>query len=99
MFGGTRRVGEFLFFGALDVRVWRTDVDDEGWEGTFAGTWADAGNEPGALREFTAILTPTCEPVRIMSVLEGSETAESVPLDMTEYLSILEPAGGTEPEA
>ena len=84
---------------ALDVRVWRTDVDDEGWEGTFAGTWADAGNEPGALREFTATLTPTCEPIRIMSVLEGSETEESVPVDMDEYLSILEPegaAGGTE---
>lgn len=80
---------------ALDLRIWRTDVEDEGWEGTFSGTWQDGGNEPGQLREFTATLTPTCEPKRIMSVLEGAEKTESVELDLVEYRKILQPAGTT----
>lgn len=83
---------------AVDLRVWRTDVGDEGWEATFTGTWQSAGNAPGELRSFVATMSPSCEPTRIKSVLKGSETEESVPIDMAEYLSILEPSTPVNPD-
>ena len=83
--------GELGADGAVDLRIWRTDVN-EGWESTFNNAWEDAGNDATSLRSFTSTLTPTCAPTRIESVLKGSETEASVPVDMEDYLSVLEPS-------
>ena len=78
--------------GQIDVRIWRTDID-EGWESTFNNGWEGGAGDATGLRAFTSTLTSSCEPTRIQSVQEGAEREDSVPVDMTEYLSVLEPTG------
>lgn len=78
--------------GQIDVRVWRTDID-EGWESTFNNAWEGGAGDATGLRAFTATLTSACEPTRIHSVQEDATNADSEPLDMDEYLSVLEPTG------
>lgn len=80
--------------GTIDVRVWRTDID-EGWEVTATNGFSTAGGNE--LRTFTSTLTSNCAPTRIHSVEEGAGQEESKPVDMDEYLSILEPRGGNAP--
>lgn len=82
--------------GQIDVRIWRTDID-EGWESTFNNAWEGGAGDATGLRAFTATLTSACEPTRIHSVAEGSETTASEELDMVEYLSVLEPTGAGAP--
>lgn len=64
--------------GQLDMRCWRTDVD-EGWEATFNNSYAPAGGDANGIREATANLKSSCAPTRIHSVLEGAEREASVP--------------------
>ena len=64
--------------GQLDMRCWRTDVD-EGWESTFSNNYAPAGGDANGIREATANLKSVCAPTRIHSVEEGAERKESVP--------------------
>ena len=64
--------------GQLDMRCWRTDVD-EGWEATFNNSYAPAGGDANGIREATANLKSSCAPTRIHSVEEGAERKESVP--------------------
>lgn len=78
--------------GQIDVRIWRTDID-EGWESTFNNGWEGGAGDATGLRAFTSTLTSSCEPTRIHSVQEGAERDDSKPMDMTEYLSVLEPTG------
>lgn len=78
--------------GQIDVRIWRTDID-EGWESTFNNGWEGGAGDATGLRAFTSTLTSSCEPTRIHSVEEGAAREESVPLDMEEYLSVLQPTG------
>lgn len=78
--------------GQIDLRIWRTDID-EGWESTFNNGWEGGAGDATGLRSFTSTLTSSCEPTRIHSVAEGSETEESEDLDMTEYLAVLQPEG------
>jgi len=76
--------------GTIDVRVWRTDVD-EGWEVTATNGFTTSGGRED-LRQFTSTLTSNCAPVRIHSVQEGAATKESVVIDMAEYLGVLNAA-------
>lgn len=62
----------------LDMRCWRTDVD-EGWESTFSNNYAPAGGDANGIREATANLKSVCAPTRIHSVLEGEERQASKP--------------------
>lgn len=62
----------------LDMRCWRTDVD-EGWESTFSNNYAPAGGDANGIREATANLKSVCAPTRIHSVLEGAERKASKP--------------------
>lgn len=80
--------------GAIDVRVWNTEID-EGWESTFNNAWEGGAGDATGLRSFTSTLTSSCEPTRIHSVEEGAHAEESVPVDMDEYLKVLEPTGAT----
>ena len=80
--------------GTLDVRVWRTDVD-EGWEVTANNEYSEGAGDANGLRTFTSNLQSNCQPKRIKSVEDEDTTAASVEVDMDEYLSVLEPAGGT----
>lgn len=83
--------------GAIDLRVWNTEID-EGWESTFNNAWEGGAGDATGLRAFTSTLTSSCEPTRIHSVEEGAHHEESVPLDMDEYLKVLRPgSGSTEP--
>lgn len=77
--------------GAVDLRVWRTDVS-EGWEFTANNGWSTGGGDANGLRTFTSNLQSNCEPTRIESVLEDADTDASIPVDMAEYLAVLEPA-------
>lgn len=76
--------------GTIDVRVWRTDVD-EGWEVTATNAFSTAGGNE--LRTFTSTLKSNCAPVRIHSVATGSGQEESERIDMDAYLKVLEPRG------
>lgn len=82
--------------GQVDIRVWRTDVS-EGWEYTATNNYSTSGGDATGLRTFSAGLKSSCEPIRIESVTEGQEKAESVPVDMTEYLAITKPKGTENP--
>lgn len=69
--------------GRLDIRIWRTDID-EGWEGTFSNEWStDEGSD---FRKFTVKANSTCAPHRIHSVLEGATTKDSVPYTAEEIM-------------
>lgn len=78
--------------GAIDLRVWRTDVD-EGWESTFNNSWEGGAGDATGLRAFTSTLQSSCAPTRIHSVAEGAVDAASEEVDMVEYLSVLQPTG------
>lgn len=73
----------------VDVRYWRTDVD-EGKEATFYVNWSESA---GDLRTFTAELSNNCAPTHIHSVEEGQAQAESVPVADEERTRILTPGG------
>lgn len=93
--------GELGADGTVDVRVWRTDID-EGWEVTATNGFTTGGGA-NELRTFTSTLTSNCAPTRIHSVEEGKGKEESKVVDMAEYLKVLrpgnakaqDPAGGT----
>ena len=93
--------GELGADGTVDVRVWRTDID-EGWEVTATNGFTTGGGA-NELRTFTSTLTSNCAPTRIHSVEEGKGKEESKGVDMAEYLKVLrpgnakaqDPAGGT----
>lgn len=82
--------------GSIDLRVWRTDVD-EGWEFTANNGYSETAGDANGLRTFNSNLKSSCEPTRIKSVLDEGVTSESVAVDMAEYLAILEPAGTENP--
>lgn len=83
--------------GKVDVRVWRTDID-EGWESTVTNMFTSGGGAANDLRTFTAELQSVCAPTRIHSVEEGGEREASKPIDEEEAFAILRPSsGGSEP--
>lgn len=73
----------------VDVRYWRTDVD-EGKEATFYVNWSESA---GDLRTFTAELSNNCAPTHIHSIAEGRAQAESEVITDEERTRILTPAG------
>lgn len=75
----------------VDVRYWRTDVD-EGKEATFYVNWSESA---GDLRTFTAELSNNCAPTHIHSIKEGQAQAESEVVTDEERTRILAPAGGS----
>lgn len=81
--------GELGADGTIDVRVWRTDID-EGWEVTATNGFTTGGGA-NELRTFTSTLTSSCAPTRIHSVEEGAFKQESKVVDMDEYLAVLRP--------
>lgn len=87
--------GELGADGTIDVRVWRTDID-EGWEVTATNGFTTGGGA-NELRTFTSTLTSNCAPTRIHSVEEGAFKQESKVVDMEEYLKVLRP-GNTNTE-
>ncbi|CAB0543151.1 hypothetical protein D9B38_05485 [Corynebacterium diphtheriae] len=77
-----RDTGKALGFeGKLDVRVWRTDGDDEAYELTATNEFSTESGESNALRNFSAKLQSSCAPREIKPVLKGAETKESVYVD------------------
>ncbi|PRQ11716.1 hypothetical protein C1Y63_04725 [Corynebacterium sp. 13CS0277] len=65
--------------GQLDVRVWRTDGTDEGWEMTATNTFTTNDGGANDMRTFTANLQSSCAPRRIKPVLTDAVTKASVP--------------------
>ncbi|CAB1000835.1 hypothetical protein FRC0522_00494 [Corynebacterium diphtheriae] len=77
-----RDTGKALGFeGKLDVRVWRTDGDDEAYELTATNEFSTESGDSNALRNFSAKLQSSCAPREIKPVLKGAETKESVYVD------------------
>ncbi|APT92889.1 hypothetical protein CPHO_08320 [Corynebacterium phocae] len=76
----------------VDVRVWRTDID-EGWESTFGVMWEDQDGDANGFRSASVTLSSVCAPKRIKSVEEGNEKAASVEVDKAELRKVLDPAG------
>lgn len=64
--------------GEIDVRAWRTDGTDEGWEFSGTNTYATTGGDANGVRGWTANIKATCAPKRIKPVLVGGETSESI---------------------
>lgn len=77
-----RDTGKALGFeGKLDVRVWRTDGDDEAYELTATNEFSTESGDANALRNFSAKLQSSCAPREIKPVLKGAEKKESVYVD------------------
>ena len=77
-----RETGEGLgAHGKIDVRVWRTDGDIEGWEFTATNLFKTDEGDANALRAFSAELQSSCAPRKILPVMVGGETKTSVPLE------------------
>lgn len=79
--------------GKLDVRVWRTDID-EGWESTVTNMFTTSPGEANNLRTFTSELQSVCAPTRIHSVEAGKEREDSSLVDEDEVYAILKPSSG-----
>ncbi|MBV7292375.1 phage tail tube protein [Corynebacterium sp. TAE3-ERU16] len=67
--------------GNVDVRVWRTDGTDEGWEATCTNVFTDDSGEVNGLRSWSAALQSSCAPNRIKPVQEGKDKEASVAAD------------------
>ncbi|MCF1694315.1 phage tail tube protein [Corynebacterium argentoratense] len=63
--------------GKIDVRVWRTDGTDEGWECTATNMYSTEAGDANGLRQWTANLQSACAPKRIKPVDETKVTAAS----------------------
>ncbi|MDK6565900.1 hypothetical protein QP222_05685 [Corynebacterium pyruviciproducens] len=77
-----RKTGEALGAeGELDVRVWRTDGTNEGWETTATNVYSTPSGDAKSLRTFNSALQSVCAPSRIEPVKAGKTREASVYVD------------------